>query len=260
MKRVLRLFYLFSKYSLKSTFLNVSGVILYTIGKALRFMIFFSFVYFIMTKTRLLAGYNLQQMLVFFLTYNILDTIAQILFREVYRFRQLVVSGELDTILVKPYHPFSRILIGGVDFIDVLMAVPYISLLIWFIVQTHIITGIGSIMYVLLCLNALVIACGLHIIVLALGILTTEVDHTIMIYRDLSRFGSFPIDIYREPIKGIFTFIIPIGVMMSFPAKALFGLLEPEFIIMSFGMGMLFLGIGLYAWEKATERYQSWGS
>lgn len=260
MKRNLKLFYLFSKYSLKTTFYNVMGLVLYAVGKTIRFVIFFSFVFFLVSKTRLLAGYNLQQMLVFFLTYNVLDTLSQLLFREVYRFRQLVVSGELDTILVKPYHPFMRILLGGVDFIDAIMIGPYIALLVWYIAKTHIISGTEIVMYILLCINALVIACGFHIMVLALAILTTEVDHTIMIYRDLTRFGSFPIDIYREPVRSIFTFIIPIGVMMSFPAKALFGLLEPGFIIMSFGFGFLFLGMGLFMWEKAIKQYQSWGS
>lgn len=260
MIRSIKLFYLFSKYSLKSTFFNTTGLVLYTAGKLIRFIIFFSFVYFLLSKTKFLAGYNLQQMIVFFLTYNVIDTLSQLLFREVYRFRQLVVSGELDTVLVKPYHPFLRILLGGIDFIDAFMAVPYISLLGWFILQTEIISGTELLLYILLCANALIIACGFHILVLALAILTTEVDHTIMMYRDITRFGSFPIDIYKEPIRSIFTFVIPIGVMMSFPAKALFGLLRTEFIIMSFGFGLLFLGLGLLAWDRAVRQYQSWGS
>ena len=45
------------------------------------------------------------QMLVFYLCFNIVDTIGQLLFREVYRFRSLIVTGGLDMVLVKPLNP-----------------------------------------------------------------------------------------------------------------------------------------------------------
>ena len=44
---------------------------------------------------------------------------------------------------------------------------------------------------------------------LALGIVTTEVDHTIMIYRDITAMGRFPMEMYKEPIRGFFTLSSP---------------------------------------------------
>jgi len=40
---------------------------------------------------------------------------AQLLFRDVYRFRPKVVSGDFDLILVKPINPLFRVLLGGAD-------------------------------------------------------------------------------------------------------------------------------------------------
>jgi ABC-2 type transport system permease protein len=78
-----------------------------------------------------------------------------------------------------------------------------------------------------------------------------------MIYRDLTQLARFPIDIYREPVRGFFTFVIPVGVMMSFPAKTLFGLLTWPFILYSFVLswGVLYLSVRL--WNFALRKYQS---
>src|SRR5690349_18500737 len=108
--RNLRIFWLFSTFSLKTTLQTPIGAIFFFLGKLLRFAMYFFFVSYLLSHSKLLAGYNLNQTLVFFLTFNVIDTFAQLLFREVYRFRPLVVNGELDAILLKPYHPFMRVL------------------------------------------------------------------------------------------------------------------------------------------------------
>jgi ABC-2 type transport system permease protein len=228
-------------------------------GKILRFLMFFFFVFFLVSKTKTLKGYGVDQAVFFYLTFNIIDTTAQLLFREVYRFRPLVVSGELDTILVKPFHPFLRILVGGVDFLDLIMLIPYLILTLFFAGKIGSFSFVNLLFYFGLLTNALILATAFHVFVLALGILTTEVDHTIMIYRDLTSLGRFPMEIYKEPIRGFFTFIIPVGIMMSFPSKALFGLLSPSLILFSFLLSFVFLTTSLKLWGVAIEKYQSWG-
>ena len=105
--------------------------------------------------------------------------------------------------------------------------------------------------------NGLVIATGFHILVLALAIMTTEVDHAIMIYRDLTSMGRVPVDIYQEPLRGIITFVIPIGIMMTFPAKALFGLLTPGMVALAVIVGVGFLVVCLRLWRFALTQYAS---
>jgi len=230
------------------------------LGKLLRFLMFFFFVYLLVSKTKVLKGYGLSQAVFFYLTFNIVDTASQLLFREVYRFRPLVVSGQLDTVLIKPFHPFLRILLGGVDFLDLLMLIPYLLLTLFFAFKIGSFSTFNLLVYFSLLINALIIATAFHIFVLSLGIITTEVDHSIMIYRDLTSLGRFPMEIYQEPIRGIFTFIIPVGIMMSFPAKALFGLLSPLLILFSFLLSFLLLTASLKLWALAIKKYQSWGS
>ncbi len=254
-----KIFWLFAKYSVKTTLQSPLGILLFSVGKLIRFSMFFSFVYYLVSRTNLLAGYTLNQTIIFYLTYNIIDSLAQLLFREVYRFRPLVVSGELDSILLKPYHPFMRILIGGVDILDVGISIIYIGITGYFIAQLPGITLYSVVLYIALVTNALIIATGFHIAILALGILSTEVDHTIMIYRDFTKMGSFPIDIYKQPIQFIFTFVIPIGIMLTIPVKGLLGVLTTQLYLISFIMAAAILGSSLLFWQYALRRYQSWG-
>lgn len=216
-------------------------------------------IYLIFSKTRLVKGYTLDQMIIFYLTFNIIDTTSQLLFREVYRFRPQIMSGSFDLTLLKPHHPFIKILIGGVDFLDLILLIPYIFLTIFFILKLPDISLLQTTSYLLLILNSFVIATAFHIAVLALAILTTEIDHTIMIYRDITGLARFPMEIYREPIRGFFTFIIPVGIMMSFPSKAILGLLSPLAFLSSFLLSILLMFSSLKLWKVALKKYQSWG-
>ena len=90
-----------------------------------------------------------------------------------------------------------------------------------------------------------------------MGIITTEIDHTIMIYRDVTSMARFPVDIYSEPLRGFITFVIPVGVMMTFPPKALFGLLHPSMIFVSMMIGISMLVISITFWRYSLSKYSS---
>jgi len=206
--------------------------------------------------TNTLAGYNLNQVLFFYLTFFLIDTISQFLFREVYRFRPYIVSGSFDLILLKPMSPLFRVLMGGADAIDLITIPPLIYLVIHY----------GSLLapslpntayYILLVINGLLLATAFHIAVLAMGIITLEIDHTVMIYRDLSSLARFPVDIYREPLRGILIYFIPIGMMMTVPAKALMGLISPGGIALSFLVGAVAFLLSLRFWNFALKKYTS---
>ena len=211
---------------------------------------------FLLKGTKTLAGYNLNQSVMFFITFNLIDVIAQFFFREVYRFRPLVVSGDFDHVLLKPVNALFRVLMGGADVIDLITLPPLFFATIY--VGGLLSPSLAEVcIYLLLLVSGFLITTAFHIIVISFGIITLEVDHTIMIYRDLSSMGRFPIDIYKEPLKSILTYFIPVALMMSFPAKGLMGLVGPLGIIISVGISVAALIISLRFWEYALKQYTS---
>ncbi len=113
------------------------------------------------------------------------------------------------------------------------------------------------IFYILLLANSLIIATAFHIAVISFGIVTLEIDHTIMIYRDLIALGRFPIDIYREPLRGVLTYFIPVAIMISLPAKALIGVATPLGVAASFVIGVVVFMAALKFWNFALRYYTS---
>ena len=232
------------------------GAVTLLIGKLIRFGIFLLFILYLLKGVNTLAGYNVNQIAFFFLTFNVIDTASQFLFREVYRFRPLVVSGSFDLVLVKPISALFRSLMGGADILD-LIILPPLLIGIFLVARSLNPTAIEVFYYLILLANGLLIAAAFHIAVLSLAVITLEIDHTIMIYRDTFNLGRFPIDIYKEPLKSVLTFFIPIGIMISLPAKALIGLVSVRGVFGAVALGVMLLFLSIKFWNFALKRYTS---
>jgi ABC-2 type transport system permease protein len=78
-----------------------------------------------------------------------------------------------------------------------------------------------------------------------------------MIYRDLMNLGRFPVDIYKQPLQGILTYLIPVGIMITLPAKALMGLVSLPGVLLSFVLGVVALHFSRRFWNFALTKYTS---
>ena len=254
--RYFKVWWMMSKNSFIQVLINKFGASVFLTGKILRFGFFIAFIIFLLRGTGSLAGYNITQTIFFFLTFNLVDVLSQFLFREVYRFRPLVISGGFDLVLTKPISPLFRSLMGGADVLD-FFTIPPLIFAVVIIGRTLDPTLAASSYYFLLVVNGLLLATAFHIVVISLGIITLEIDHTIMIYRDLTNLGRFPIDIYQEPLRGILTYLIPVGIMVTLPAKALMGFVSPQGVVLSFAIGLAALYLATKIWSFALKKYTS---
>ncbi len=256
LKIYFKVWWLMSKNSFMGMVAQRFGAVTLLIGKLIRFGIFLLFILYLLKGVNTLAGYNVNQIAFFFLTFNVIDTASQFLFREVYRFRPLVVSGSFDLVLVKPISALFRSLMGGADILD-LIILPPLLIGIFLVARSLNPTAIEVFYYLILLANGLLIAAAFHIAVLSLAVITLEIDHTIMIYRDTFNLGRFPIDIYKEPLKSVLTFFIPIGIMISLPAKALIGLVSVRGVFGAVALGVMLLFLSIKFWNFALKRYTS---
>lgn len=231
-------------------------LLVFLASKILRFGLFGFFLFFVFGGTNGIAGYTRQQALFFFATFNVVEVISQFLFREVYRFRSLIVSGDFDLVLVRPMNPLFRALLGGMDFID-FVTIPPLVVVAALAGSGLAPSGLEVVYWSVLVLNGIVISAAIYTVVLALGILTTEVDQSVMIFRDLANLGRLPIDIYKEPLRSIITFIVPIGVMYTLPPKALFGFVSPAQVALYCLFGLVAFVLSYKFWQYAIRKYAS---
>jgi len=255
-KRYFKIWWMMSRNSFSMIIDQKLALSVFLIGKILRFIFFFGFLYFLLLGTKTLSGYSGNQVIFFFLTFNLIDVVTQFLFREVYRFRPMVINGDFDLVLVKPLNALFRVLMGGADITDLITIPPLIALTVYFGFLLHP-SFLNIIFYLLLLLNGFLIATAFHIIILSFSIVTLEVDHTIMIYRDLTSLGRLPIDIYKQPLQGLLTYLVPVGMMITLPAKVIMGIVGPAGILSAFFVGIVAVFIALRFWNYALTKYSS---
>lgn len=257
MIKTLKVWFFYSTSSYQQAFASRTAAVLMLLGKIIRILVFASFLVFLLQGTKGLIGYTPHQVIFFYLTFNLIDTLGQVFFREVYRFRQLVIEGNLDSVLTKPVNPLIRVLLGGTDLLDTIMLFILIFVISFYGVIYISTNPMDYLIYVLLILNAFMLSAAFHIFVLGFAVIFLSVDHIIFMYRDMTSLLRVPVDIYKEPLRGVITFLIPLGIMYTFPAKALMGVLNPVYLIISFGIGGLFLLLALWFWKYSLRYYQS---
>lgn len=233
------------------------GALLFLIGKLLRYIFFLLFLMLLVSRTKLIVGYSFWQIVLFYATFNLLDTLPQFFFRNVYRFRQQILNGYFDNLLLKPLPSLFHPLFGGSDILDLLIVLLSVGFIYFAGMHIENVTFLNVLLYIFLVANGFLISLGFHIFVLSSGILSTAVDNTVMLYRDLTQMGRLPIEVYQEPLRGFITFVIPVGIMMTYPGQALMGVLTWQGILIAFvfGFGLLFLSMRF--WRFALRNYTS---
>lgn len=255
-KRYYKIWLLFGLMSLQLSFVNRYTLLFFLFAKLVRYATMLLFLFVLRQNVNTVAGYSVDQMIVFLLVYQTVDTSAQIFFRGVYDFGEKIRSGTFDFELLKPISSLFRGLLGNPDINDILFAIPTFLLNIFIISRLDLQIGMGNIgwFFFLLC-NGLLIAAAFHIFVLAAAVLIVDVDNVVWLYRDISRLGQVPITLHVEAIRWILLFVVPVGVMMSIPAEALLGLPTTINWMLIPVVTLGFVGASLFAWRQALRRY-----
>jgi len=234
------------------------SAVLFIIGKVFRFIFFFAFLFAVLSSSGSLAGYSREEVILFFLVFNLVDITIQFLFRGVYTFRYLLISGAFDLDLLKPLPSYFRPLFGRADFMDLTTLIPLIGFFIWFVVRYQLVAGLGGWLVFLLLFGAsLLLGFAFHLLVCSVGILTTEVDYLILVYRDLTAMARFPTDIYQGAVRFFITFIFPVVLLMAFPAKGLLGLLSFRNTAVAFIVAVFSAWLSLKFWYWSLRHYSS---
>lgn len=69
--------------------------------------------------------------------------------------------------------------------------------------------------------------------------------------------GRWPVDIYRGWLRTLFTVLLPVAVVTSYPALALLGDLSLSLLLHAGLLTVSFLGVSRLAWLMALRRYSS---
>lgn len=228
------------------------------VGKIIRFCFVLIFIFSLFRFTDTLAGYSRYEVVLFFLTFNLVDVFAQAFFRGIYLFKDDIKSGNFDYVISKPVNPLFYSITRLTDILDMIYLVPIISIIIYTVTKLSVEVTVASVFfYMLFIIIGLVVALSFHIISACVNIWATESENFIWLYRDTLVIGRFPPEVFSFTLQFFFTFIIPVMIMVSFPTKVLLGILSWQQGLLAGLYASGFFIISLLLWKVSLKKYSS---
>lgn len=229
----------------------------YFLGKLIRFGFLLLMIISIFNFTDSFAGYTKYETLLFFLTFNLIDVGTQAFMRGIYIFGTDINKGKFDYILSRPLNALFHSLVRLTDLLDLIFLIPIIGIIIFITYHLSPIPPANILLYITLLAIGFVIITAIHIMAAAFSIWSFESQGMIWFYRDAISLTRFPPEVLPMPLQLIFTYIMPVFVMVAFPAKALLGILSVQSMILGILIAAVFFSISLVTWHKALRAYSS---
>lgn len=258
MKRLFRIWKKYFTLATNTFFSNRIDSAGYFLGKSIRFVFFLALIISIYQFGGSIGGYNKFEVLFFFVSFNIVDEVPQIAFRGIYDFPQQVRRGDFDFFLTKPLSPLFQSLFQRPDILDIIFMIPVLVLYFWSLSNlSYSFTAGQAGLYVVFLVFGLLIAASFHVVSAAISVMVVENAGFIWLYRDGLTVGRFPQEMFKGGLRFLFTYIIPVFIMVSYPVKALLGILELKYMIIG-ALYVVVLGFVSYGiWKFALKRYSS---
>jgi ABC-2 type transport system permease protein len=109
----------------------------------------------------------------------------------------------------------------------------------------------------LLLLSGTLILHALWTAVVATSFWFVRVDNLSILLRSVVDAGRWPVTYYRGIVRVLLTWVVPVGIITTWPALALRGALAPGTLWAALGVSLAFTALGRVVWRWALRHYTS---
>jgi ABC-2 type transport system permease protein len=167
-------------------------------------------------------------------------------------------KGTLDFVLLKPAD--AQFLVSTAKFepwrvVDVLGGIAIFAVAFHRMGRVPTAGGVASSLVLLAC--AAVILYSLWILVVAAAFFVVKVDNLSFLFISIYDAARWPSDVFRGVLRFVFTFVVPLAVMTTFPAEALLGRLAPLRTVAIAAGAVVFAAFARVVWLRSIARYTS---
>lgn len=120
-------------------------------------------------------------------------------------------------------------------------------------------TPLGVLQAVVLLMSATLILYSLWILIVSAAFFVVKVDNLTYLFTSIFDAARWPSSVFRGVLAFIFTFIVPLALMTTYPAQALLGRLTGGALVASVGGAVLFALAARGVWLLSIRRYTSAG-
>ena len=176
------------------------------------------------------------------------------------RFWVLIVTGRLDTLLVRPINPKLRVLIANTNIMEFVKGLAiFLSLL--FLTQDNIHVG-KLLIAVLMCFIAAINFALIEFCISYIAFKYGRVDAVMEIIDAMTLFNKYPLNMFPRSVFLFFVFVIPFSFLSTIPAMVGVGNMGwpmiGKFAIVLTIITVLWFAIDNYLWKKGLKKYESY--
>jgi ABC-2 type transport system permease protein len=100
---------------------------------------------------------------------------------------------------------------------------------------------------------------SLFVLVLSMAFLFVKIDNLSYLMASIFDAARWPSTIFRGALALVFTFVIPLAVMTTYPSLALLGRVGAGRFGIATAVGIVFFALSRWTWQRAIRRYTSAG-
>lgn len=177
-------------------------------------------------------------------------------------FEDLVLSGKLDTLLIRPIPVIVQVMLQKMDFRRLGAVMQALAVGIWGLSKSEFVhPGIAYYMPVMLIASVLV-NLFLSIILAAIAFWTGKNEDIIILgHYSTKAAANYPAEIYHAFFQKILIFVIPLYTVSYFPVQYFTGKSDNIYYLLTPLYGVVVMGLfASFIWSKGLKRYSSAGT
>lgn len=241
-----------------------TSFILLSIGQFfVPFLVFVS-IFLLFQRFPNIGGWSLYEVALCYSVIHIAFSLSECFARGFDSFSSIIINGDFDRILVRPRRTILQVLGSKFEFTRIGRFMQSIVVLIFSLTSINIDWNIYKVItLILMIISGVFIFAGIYMLGATLCFWTIEGLEVINIFTDGGReISQYPLSIYKEWVRKLFTFVIPFGTVNYLPLMFILDKVEGnKFVYMITPLfGIMFIIPCVLIWNFGVKHYKSTGS
>jgi ABC-2 type transport system permease protein len=206
-------------------------------------------------------GWNFYEVLLIQSVYTLSLGLASIMFSGVlWTTMQHIREGSFEVVLLKPLDPLFFLIASNFDPGSAWLIIGGGVMFGFSLAHSGPVTNAAIVIPIFLLLFAagFAVMAGMQMIMAATSFKWVGNSRIPEIFDSIMTFGKYPVTIFPQVVKGIATFVIPVGMIGFFPASALLGRLDPAALLAVIPC-IMFMLLGIWMYHFMVKLYEGVG-
>src|SRR6185369_12301634 len=167
-------------------------------------------------------------------------------------------KGTLDFVLLKPADAQFLVSTARFEVFNVVDATAAVALAVWALHRLHRVpSGAQIATAMVLTVAAAALLYALAILVISAAFYVVRLDNLIYLFNSVFDAARWPSTVFRGVWRFVFTFVVPLALMTTYPALALLGRLAPATAATALAGAAVFFVGARWVWKRAIGHYRS---